>query len=279
VDRRTTTVAAANVAAAMTNPLEGRPLRYLIGGNDSYPGRSDEVVELSYDARKLPAAGIGIKYCNLFLEKYGKMTAAERAAYAPYLPDDDVSSEYEEGRIDPAGQGWDKNLSEQFTRAHKQGFTIVELDNPDSYRLEDVLDAVQSAASFGLDVLAKNPMMVAGDHDQYVAHPAVVGVIVEKDCGTPEGMNVLRQCAGKPTLPVWFVAFGSGRAWADRMAQEIVISEFYNMSVTYSSLGEYGNSTDIVRPVAPNPQPEQPTIEIKTTGSVRVIVNGIEINS
>jgi hypothetical protein len=78
---------------------------------------------------------------------------------------------------------------------------------------------------------------------------------------------------------VWFVAFGSGRAWADRMAQEIVISEFYNMSVTYSSLGEYGNSTDIVRPVAPNPQPEQPTIEIKTTGSVRVIVNGIEINS
>jgi hypothetical protein len=259
--------------------LDGKPLRYLIGGNDGYAGRADEVVELSYDARKPPTSGIGVKYCNLFVEKYGEMTEAERARYAPYLPDDDTSAQYNEGRIDPAGQGWDKNLSEQFQRAHKQGFTIVELDNPDSYEMTDVLGAVDLAASFGLQVLAKNPGICNGNKSDYVGHPAVIGIIVERDCGMPSFMEALRVAAHKPELPVWFVAFGAGRGWADRMSDDIRAAQFYNMGVTYSSLGEYGNSVDVLRPVSPPPLADEPTVQIKieATGNVRIFVNGVEL--
>jgi hypothetical protein len=52
----------------------------------------------------------------------------------------------------------------------------------------------------------------------YVAHPNVYGIIVERDAGGPSDMDALRSKAGKPTLPVWFVAFGSGRAWATDVA-------------------------------------------------------------
>ena len=48
--------------------LEGKPLRYLIGGDD----RDNEVIELSFDAEAPPKRGIGIKYCNLLDEKYDK---------------------------------------------------------------------------------------------------------------------------------------------------------------------------------------------------------------
>ena len=34
--------------------LEGKSLRYLIGGDDSAQGRDDEVFELSFDAEGLP---------------------------------------------------------------------------------------------------------------------------------------------------------------------------------------------------------------------------------
>ena len=50
--------------------LEGKPLRYLIGGDDSEAGKDDEVIELSFDADAPPKRGIGIKYCNLLDENY-----------------------------------------------------------------------------------------------------------------------------------------------------------------------------------------------------------------
>ena len=74
---------------------------------------------------------------------------------------------------------------------------------------------------------------MAGDATPYVAHRNVVGIIVEKDAGTPQEMDALRTKAGKPTLPVWFVAFGDGRNWAGDIAT--TAADHRNMGVTYSS--------------------------------------------
>ena len=57
------------------------------------------------------------------------------------------------------------------------------------------------------------------------------------------------RCAARPaspTLPVWFVAFGSGRAWAGNVAS--AAKQYRNMGVTYSSAGEYGNAIDVLVP-------------------------------
>ena len=70
--------------------------------------------------------------------------------------------------------------------------------------------------------------------------------IVEKGAGNPREMDALRKKAGKPNLPVWFVAFGSGRKWADGVAS--AAKSYRNMGVTYSSAGEYGNALDVLSP-------------------------------
>jgi len=225
--------------------LEGKQLRYLIGGDDSAQGKEDEITELGFDAEEPPKHGIGIKYCNLFDEKYD--AKKKTGNYGPYLGGTDVSGKYGEGQIDPAGAGWNKNLNEQFARAKAQGFTYIELDNPDAYAVKDVVGAVDRAETYGLKVVAKNPGLVEGDRKSYVAHRNVVGIIVEKDAGTPDEMDALRRSAGKATLPVWFVAFGGGKAWADKTAQ--AAGKYRNMGVTYSTKGEYANATDVLVPV------------------------------
>jgi hypothetical protein len=227
------------------NELEGKPLRYLIGGDDSYNGADNEVIELSYDAIAPSRHGIGVKYCNLFNEKYSEQTPAEQAEYGPYLHSSDTAQEYGEGQIDPDGQGWAKNLNEQFERAKDQGFEYVELDNPDAYDIDAVLDAINRAENFGLKVLAKNPGLVATP-DLYIEHRNVFGIIVEKGGGTPSTMDTLRRSVEKPRLPVWFVAFGTGKDWAHRMAADA--TRYVNMGVTYSTRGEYKNSTDVLMP-------------------------------
>jgi hypothetical protein len=225
--------------------LEGKQLRYLIGGDDSAQGKEDEITEFGFDAEEPPKHGIGIKYCNLFDEKYD--AKKKSGNYGPYLGGTDVSGKYGEGQIDPAGPGWSKNLDEQFARAKAQGFTYVELDNPDAYEVKHVVGAVERAETYGLKVVAKNPGLVEGDRRSYVAHRNVVGIIVEKDAGTPDEMDALRRSAGKPTLPVWFVAFGGGKAWADKTAQ--AAKKYCHMGVTYSTKGEYANATDMLMPV------------------------------
>lgn len=261
------------------NPLEGRQLRYLIGGDDDFVGRADEVVELSYDAERTSSGGLSVKYGNLFNEKYSEQSEAERAKYAPYLEPGDTAEEYGEGQIDPDGQGWDRNLQEQFDHALAQGFDIIELDNADSYDMDDVLDAVTRAETAGLSVLAKNPMICSGDKLAYISHPAVLGVVVERSCGTPLQMDGLRRNAGKPTLPVWFVAFGSGKQWADECAAQIVASQFVNMGVTYDPSGqEYEDSKDIQFPIPGEPDTVPIiTIQVSVPEGVTVTVNGVPI--
>ena len=226
--------------------LEGKQLRYLIGGDDSAPGKDGEIIELGFDAEGPPKRGIGVKYCNLFDEKYD--SKKKKGDFGPYLTGTDVSKKYGEGMIDPKGAGWAKNLDEQFKRAKSQGFLYVELDNPDAYAVADIVGAVARAETFGLKVIAKNPGLVEGDRKSYVAHRNVVGIIVEKDAGTTDEMDALRKSAGKPTLPVWFVAFGKGKAWADKTAE--AAAKFKNMGVTCSTKGEYKDAADVLVPVA-----------------------------
>ena len=218
------------------NPLAGKKLRYLIGADDPGPGHVDEVTEVGYDAAVMPPRGIAVKYCNLFDEK-------DSGRFGPYLHTSDTASEYHEGQIDPAGAGWKENLTQQFERAKAQGFKYVELDNPDAYSVADVVGAVDYAARCGFKVIAKNPLIMEGDSTPYVAHPAVVGAVVERGCGNPADMDALRKKAGKPMLPVWFVAFGFGRAWAGNTARHA--KPFAEMRVTYSKIGEYDSSEDI----------------------------------
>ena len=181
--------------------FEGKRLRYLIGTETSGPGRDDEVTEVSYGTTEPARHGISIAYCNLFDEH-------NTGRYGPYLHTSDTAAEYNEGQMDPRGPGWEKNLRQQFERRKKQGFEYIELDNPDAYSIKDVIGAIDLAASYGIKVIAKNPNLMEGDAAAYVAHPNVHGIIVERDAGGAGDMDTLRRKAGKPTLPVWFVAFG-----------------------------------------------------------------------
>ena len=222
------------------NPLVGKALRYLIGADSGGEGHPDEVTEVAYGAK--PAKrGISIAYCNLFDEH-------NTGRYGPYLQTSDTARQYNEGQIDPRGPGWIKNLTEQFEQRRRQGFEYIELDNPDAYSIEDVIGAIELAAGHGLKVIAKNPGIMGSGAKKYVAHPNVYGIIVEKGAGNAAEMDELRRKAGKPELPVWFVAFGSGRSWANNVAK--AAGSFRNMGVTYSSAGEYRNAEDVLSPAS-----------------------------
>ena len=166
----------------------------------------------------LPPRGCSIAYCNLRREE------GEPAEYGPYLPHDDIYHQYHEGRPDPAGHGFERNILEQLDRCKELGHTLVEQDNPDLYPLYAVLRGLDLAQQRGLGVVAKNPGLLKDGALDYVAHQNVFGIIVEKDCGTPEEMDALRRRANKPDLPVWFVSFGDGRSWAREAAQDIQVA-------------------------------------------------------
>jgi hypothetical protein len=228
---------------AQSNPLEGKPLRYLIGASAPVQGKDSEVTEVGYDVDGVPHSGFAIAYCNLFDEE-------NTGRFGPYLHTSDTAAQYGEGQIDAAGPGFEKNLREQFARRKAQGFQYIELDNSDAYRIQDVIRAIELAASYGFKVIAKNPGLMAEEESRaYIAHPSIVGIIVEKDAGDAISMDRLRRRANRPTLPVWFVAFGDDRTWAGNIAR--YAAGYNHMGVTYSSAGEYGNAIDLLRPVSP----------------------------
>ena len=217
--------------------LTGKPLRYLIGGSAGQ-GHDDEVTMVSYSTNSPVKRGISIAYCNLFDE-------SNSGKYGPYLHNSDTAKQYNEGQVDPKGAGWEKNLREQYERRRKAGFEFIELDNPDAYKIKDVIGAIELAATYDLKVIAKNPG-ITDDPVRYVSHPNVYGIIVEKGAGGATDMEALRRKAGKPDLPVWFVSFGSGKGWANSVAS--TAKRYRNMGVTYSSAGEYGNALDVLQP-------------------------------
>jgi hypothetical protein len=220
------------------NPLAGKALRYLIGADAGYAIDPEAVTEVGYDAPK-PPTGTCIAYCNLFDER-------NTGQYRPYLHSSDTAWKYREGQIDPGGPGWERNLREQFERRKRQGFRYVELDNPDAYRWSDISDAYDLAASYGFKVIAKNPV-ICQNGLAMMQHSVVVGAIVERGCGTPDEMAILRNSAAKPDLPVWFVYWGKGHSDAVQCAG--LATPYRNMGVTYSSgPKEYSGSKDLLRP-------------------------------
>lgn len=221
------------------NPLAGKALRYLIGAESVGMGDPGMITVVPYDHKPV-RNGWSVGYCNLLEET----TKAGR--YPPYINLTDTAKEYDERVIDPRGLGWTRNLTEQFALRKQQGFEYIELDNPDAYSIKDVLGAIDAAQLYGLKVIAKNPIEMKRGALEYVEHPNVYGAIVEKGAGDPESMDALRQDAGKPDLPVWFVSFGDGKMWARKTAKRA--SRYRNMGVTYSTRGEYENAQDILLP-------------------------------
>jgi hypothetical protein len=225
---------------AVPNPLAGKPLRYLIGADGGHVGEPGAITEVGYDATRKPRHGIGIKYANLFDEK-------NSGRYGPYLESSDTAVKYSEGQIDPHGDGWRKNVTEQLTRAKAQGFAYIEWDNADAYASDDLLPVIDASRTYGLRVIAKNPGLLDDGGEAVVSHPNVHGIIVEKGAGTPESMDQLRTRAGRPMLPVWFVGFDQdGREWVAEITDEA--KRYVNMGVTISTDGEYGNALDVAKP-------------------------------
>jgi hypothetical protein len=226
------------------------PLDYNIG-LDYYAGKNGHIIEVGYDQTELPRHGLEFwRYGNLFNEKYEDQNEHERAHFGPYLHDSDTAQQYDEGQIDPKGPGWKRNLDQQIEAAHKGGFKYIELDNPDAYHAQDVVDALSYVAKAGLMVIAKNPLLVEGDHLKYLAHPAVVSCVVEKGAGTTDGMEQLRRSVGKPLLPIFFVSHvkDKGLTWVKDRAAAIKAKGYKNMGASYSPMGEYCSSVQYMAP-------------------------------
>lgn len=221
------------------NQLEGMPLSYLIGADEPIQGKDDRAIVVPYGASKA-RHGISIGYCNLFDE-------LNTGDYGPYLHTSDTADEYNEGQIDPTGEGWVKNLSEQFAKREVQGFEYIELDNPDAYDIKDVIGAIEYADHYGLKVIAKNPGLNPETAVQYLEHPNIYGVICEKGSGSPSYMDYARKAAAKPKLPVWFVYFG--RSYIAPRYTALRARSFYNMGVTISRKGEYKTVEDLLLPI------------------------------
>lgn len=225
------------------NPMSGRPLHYLIGYDGDPPGQDGVATVVPLDCDVVPKLGLGVGYCNLRVE------AGEPKEFAPYLPHDDLWREYPEGRPDPNGPGFIRNIGGQLDRRRAHGFAFVELDNPDSFPIAAVIGAIDLAAARGLKVIAKNPGLCGGAL-RYVKHPNVAGMIVERGAGDPDAMDALRCQAGKPLLPVWFTAHQAddGRAWSASIKP--AAARIGSMGVTLSTArAEYGNAVDVVWPI------------------------------
>ena len=145
------------------------------------------------------------------------------------------------------GPGWEKNLRNQFELRKRQGYKYIEIDNADAFQIIHVLRGINIAQEYELGVIAKNPnLMKAAYARGYVEHPNVFGAIVEKGGGSPREMAELRRETKKYVMPIWFVAFGDGRAWANDTAKRA--ANYYSMGVTYSPRGEYESVIDVLVP-------------------------------
>jgi hypothetical protein len=177
---------------SQANPLAGLPLDYLIGADGVQSGKGDRITETPYGVRPAPR-GCSIAYCNLRREE------GEPAEYGPYLPHDDIYHQYHEGRPDPAGQGFERNILEQLDRCKELGHTLVEQDNPDSYPVAAVLRGLDLAQQRGLGVVAKNPGLLKDGAVDYVTHQM---------CSASSSRRIAaarkrwKRCAAGPTSPI-----------------------------------------------------------------------------
>lgn len=219
------------------NPDLHGPFRYLIAVDDQIEGKEGEIFEMGLHGVR-PKRGKFFLYKNLLVQE-------DFSKYGPYVASSDTAAEYGERVLDTNGAGWQAWLRIQCEDAVRKGAIGIEWDNPDSYRLIDVMWAITYASiNYKLQVIGKNPLICDWDPVLYIRHPAVTAVVVEKGCGNPKDMDDLRRKCGKPNLLVVFVAFEGGKAWIHETA--LLASKYSNMWCTYSPRGEYETAEDVV---------------------------------
>lgn len=223
--------------------LAGQPLRYLIA-RDSDAGVTGMVTVIGYGADSLPVGGAG--YINCRVENGGR-----RDGILYIDPPDDIEREYGEPAIVFTTLSFWDNFDPQVAKWKRLGAPAVEIDNLDTYDVAAALKMFDQVAKASMGVLVKNAAIVDGDQKALLAHPAAAMVIVERDCGTAAAYEALRRAAGKPDMPIRFVAYGDGRQWAQQVAQQIKAAGYADMAVTYSPDGEYGSVEHILLPTNP----------------------------
>lgn len=238
------------------NPFSTLPLRYLIGADATeIQPASGYATELPYDFPKYlldlnsnllrPVIG----YVNSLDEEFDQSIFGPKARYGPYVHGD-TASDWDEGQMVGGSPGFMRCLVDQFRRWQKLKTDAIEIDNLDSYLLRQCMKMFDLASEeFGLKLIAKNIVNVEGDHVQLLAHPAVVGAIVEAGCGTCDQMQDLRKLAGKPDLPIWFVSNRKERHWADQRVSVLQHNDYKNMSVSWcASSDDYSIFTTLFKP-------------------------------
>lgn len=228
------------------NDLAGKRLRYLIGADeDAIKGEPGAITMVPYGAPRV-LEGTSAGYCNAFDQEGNR-------AYPPYRGRTDTASDYGEDVPDDGGPGWMRLLNSQFSKRRKQVFDLIEIDNIDAYQIAAVLAGVSLAQEFGLRVLAKNPTLRSWPEGvELLRHPNVVGAIMEHDANP---LMVLQMCteAGRPDLPLWFVAHGrEEHAWVIAIARKAEVTRgLAHIGATWSRESgerEYAESIDIFPP-------------------------------
>lgn len=130
----------------------------------------------------------------------------------------------------------EKALTDALEFAKSKGLTLAELGlGALVWNLGSIAEATTIAHSFGIGIIARNPMLTSGPQ-QIMAHNNTIGVIVERACGTPAGHAELRERAHRTKLlPVWFVY--DGPEGAQQCAEQIQHGHFVGMSVYYRAAG------------------------------------------
>jgi hypothetical protein len=232
-------------------PLQG-PLRYLIGGDDTYQPKPGEIVEYGYDMAQKCETHYGTLTSEK--ERFTSLRQANaRGKYAPYLPSTDITGDYGEWMPNPKGHGFMQNVMDQINRCKGLGCQRMELDNPDfdGLELSYVLQAHDLAWHNGLRTICKNPELTSNPK-LYASHPSMDMIVVEHGAGGSDIMQALRHSIGQPEMAVRFVAFGEGETWAHNVAARIRERGYKNMGVTYSRRGEYESSEDLQLPLRPS---------------------------
>lgn len=225
------------------------PMQYLLGV-DNPAGLVGYITMCSFDTQVPPRLGMAAWYVNLYVEE------GELPEYGPYRRKTGTAGQYNEGVPIFSGAGFKKNLHRQLDKVVRLGGKYIELDNRDAYSNDeylDTLDWIQQEYPQIKGVFCKNPddSDLSPDPVKLLKHRLSVGVIVERGETFPQHIEAWRKAAGKPNLPVWFVAYGYGIVWAGICADSIKKNNYKCMGVSHSNKGEYGNSVDVYSPRKP----------------------------